>query len=132
MSVIDSPDNKGIACSWCPKCMRFPDTLGGATNPPCQPNYNLGKVLVQLLAWLWRYQHEVRSLLVSHLRSDYSGCNPVYKLFSHSGQLLSNKRKRIDLSRFAKGFITCEGQVGRWWWSMQSNLVYQVQIGIKR
>ena len=40
-STIDSPDVKGAGCSFCPKCFRFPNQ--GVNNPPCMPNYALGK-----------------------------------------------------------------------------------------
>lgn len=43
MSVIDNPNEKGVNCGWCRKCMRFPNEIwGGATTPPCMPNYRLG------------------------------------------------------------------------------------------
>jgi hypothetical protein len=41
MSVIDSPDVKGVGCSFCPRCLRL-DTVGIAGTPPCMPNYTLG------------------------------------------------------------------------------------------
>ncbi|RFM37049.1 T9SS type A sorting domain-containing protein [Chitinophaga silvisoli] len=49
MSVINNPDIKGIGCSFCPKCLRFPkfhftpSVIGGGVDaPPCMPNYRLG------------------------------------------------------------------------------------------
>jgi hypothetical protein len=47
LSVIDSPDNKGAAASFCPKCLRIdtiaPQIGGNALrNPPNMPNYNMG------------------------------------------------------------------------------------------
>jgi hypothetical protein len=47
LSVIDSPDNKGAAASFCPKCLRIdtiaPQIGGNAlANPPNMPNYNMG------------------------------------------------------------------------------------------
>ncbi len=49
MSVIDAPDNKGTAASFCRKCLRFPGFLYDTTfvfvgvgGPPCMPNYALG------------------------------------------------------------------------------------------
>lgn len=122
MSVIDSPDNKGISCSWCPKCMRFPDTLGGATNPPCQPNYNLGKD-TSINCWPVAVENTTtisESLFVypnpTSGRLLIRGCNPdaPKELFSQSGQLLlRTKENELDLSRFAKGIylLRCEGQV---------------------
>ncbi len=41
MSVISNPNAKGAACAFCPKCLRFPTQ--GSNNPPCMPNYALGK-----------------------------------------------------------------------------------------
>jgi hypothetical protein len=43
ISRIDSPDNKGAACSFCPRCLRA-DTVyyGYLGTPPCMPNYALG------------------------------------------------------------------------------------------
>jgi hypothetical protein len=122
MSVIDSPDNKGIACSWCAKCMRFPDTLGGATNPPCQPNYNLGKD-TSINCWPLAVENtnmSSESLLVypnpTNGRLIIRGCNhnTSKELFSHSGQLLlRTKENELDLSLFTKGIylLRCEGQV---------------------
>ena len=40
MSVINNPNEKGVKCAWCPKCLRFSDYR--ATTPPCMPNYRLG------------------------------------------------------------------------------------------
>lgn len=122
MSVIDSPDNKGISCGWCPKCMRFPDTLGGATNPPCQPNYNLGKD-TSINCWPVAVENtniRSESLLVypnpTSGRLIIRGCKheATKELFSHSGQLLlRTKENELDLSRFTKGIylLRCEGQV---------------------
>ena len=48
MSVIDSPDVKGVGCHFCPRCLRL-DSLGFAAyagTPPCQPNYALGNTAV--------------------------------------------------------------------------------------
>ena len=49
MSVINNPNSKGIACSFCPKCLRFPmyhfsptNIGGGVFQPPCMANYKLG------------------------------------------------------------------------------------------
>jgi hypothetical protein len=42
MSVIDFPDNKGLACGFCRKCLRIDSAWGGLTTPPNMPDYNLG------------------------------------------------------------------------------------------
>jgi hypothetical protein len=49
MSVINNPNNKGTACNFCSKCLRFPSLNYrnmhynvGITSPPCMPNYRLG------------------------------------------------------------------------------------------
>jgi hypothetical protein len=122
MSVIDSPDNKGVACNWCAKCLRFPDTLGGATNPPCQPNYNLGKD-TSINCWPLA-NHSVNEL--TNLLEVYpnpttgrlliKGCksSSVKELFTHSGQLLLRiKENELDLSRLPKGLylLRCEDQI---------------------
>jgi hypothetical protein len=41
MSYLTNPDAKGAACGFCPKCFTWPNW--GAGNPPCMPNYALGK-----------------------------------------------------------------------------------------
>jgi hypothetical protein len=41
-SVIDNPDNKGIACNFCRKCFRIDTAAGGLTAPPNMPDYELG------------------------------------------------------------------------------------------
>lgn len=42
-SVIDYPDNKGMACGFCRKCFRLPDSsFTAATAPPNMPDYTLG------------------------------------------------------------------------------------------
>ncbi len=44
MSVINKPNEKGINCEWCPRCLRF-DTVfnyAGISQPPNMPNYGLG------------------------------------------------------------------------------------------
>jgi hypothetical protein len=45
MSVINNPNAKGAACGWCPRCLRFNSVWGGATTPPCMPNYRLGALV---------------------------------------------------------------------------------------
>ena len=45
MSAINEPDEKGAACEFCPRCLRFPKyqfQSVGVTQPPCMPNYKLG------------------------------------------------------------------------------------------
>ncbi len=51
MSVIDAPDQPGIAAGFCRKCLRFPGYFNyrdsmiyywGVSTPPCMPNYRLG------------------------------------------------------------------------------------------
>ena len=39
-STIDNPNNKGIACNFCKKCITFP--WFNTKSPPNMPNYNLG------------------------------------------------------------------------------------------
>jgi hypothetical protein len=43
MSVINIPNAKGVACDFCPRCLRFPyPDITGASTPPNMPNYALG------------------------------------------------------------------------------------------
>ncbi|MBK8686447.1 MAG: hypothetical protein IPN26_16510 [Bacteroidetes bacterium] len=42
MSVIDSPDNKGISCGWCPKCLRFPGYTGRCHKPSLSTQLQFG------------------------------------------------------------------------------------------
>ncbi len=42
MSYIEYPDIIGSGCGFCAKCLRFPKI--GAGNPPCMPNYGLGRM----------------------------------------------------------------------------------------
>jgi hypothetical protein len=122
MSVIDSPDNKGGACNWCQKCLRFTQDSVGATNPPCQPNYNLGKD-TSINCWPLA-NHTVSE--IPNLMEVYpnpttgrlliKGCksSSVKELFTHSGQLLlRTKEIELDLSRLPKGLylLRCEDQV---------------------
>jgi len=39
-NIIDYPNNKGVACNFCKRCLRFPKI--GVGNPPNVTNYNLG------------------------------------------------------------------------------------------
>jgi hypothetical protein len=122
MSVIDSPDNKGAACNWCQKCLRFTQDSVGATNPPCQPNYNLGKD-TSINCWpLANYSvNEIPNLMEVYPnpttgRLLIKGCKSmsVKELFTHSGQLIfRTKENELDLSRLPKGFylLRCEDQL---------------------
>jgi hypothetical protein len=42
MSYIENPNVKGAGCNFCPKCLQF-GIPSGVNNPPCMPNYELGK-----------------------------------------------------------------------------------------
>ncbi len=42
LSVIENPNLKGLACNFCPRCLRFPK-WGTSSGIPCMPNYALGK-----------------------------------------------------------------------------------------
>jgi Secretion system C-terminal sorting domain len=41
-NYIENPDQKGAACGWCQRCLRFPKI--GATSPPNCINFNLGAI----------------------------------------------------------------------------------------
>ena len=44
MSVLNKPDEKGLACEFCPRCLRFPkfNNIANVKQPPNMPNYKLG------------------------------------------------------------------------------------------
>jgi hypothetical protein len=44
MSVIDNPNNKGVACNFCAKCLRHNASPYGLQSPPNMPDYNLGPI----------------------------------------------------------------------------------------
>lgn len=58
MSVINNPDLKGGACSFCPLCCKFPNF--GSTNPPCMPNYHLGAAPVGGNCWPVDVQNSIK------------------------------------------------------------------------
>ncbi|MBK7762797.1 MAG: T9SS type A sorting domain-containing protein [Bacteroidetes bacterium] len=118
LSVIDKPDEKGTACSFCRKCLRIDSGAGGSTSPPNMPDYTLGADTTSLC---WPLQSgNVRA--ESEEWSVYP--NPSYqtifiknakgkrkKLFDVSGQIIySTIKDEIDLSHYTKGmyFIKIE------------------------
>jgi hypothetical protein len=122
MNVIDSPDNKGANCGWCRKCLRFTQDTVGASNPPTQPNYNLGKdTSINCWPLADNTVNEIPNLIEVYPnpttgRLLIKGCKSmsVKELFTHSGQLLlRTKENELDLSRLPKGFylLRCEDQV---------------------
>jgi hypothetical protein len=125
LSVIDSPNNKGLAASFCPKCFRI-DTVapnqygGGLSDPPNMPNYNLGASNLPC----WPLNNTDYSLLIDDLvvypNPAYSTLfiqsKSVYKreLYNSIGQLVCTTfQNKIDVSNYRRGlyFIKVGRQV---------------------
>jgi len=128
MSVIDNPNVKGVGCNFCPKCLQF-GTIG-AKNPPCMPNYELGKDSALLVGCtpvsLPSPPEEGVGELVVYPNPAYSKLNIKYEIASQSlantkkqlynsiGQMmLSTKENEIDVSNLPSGvyYLRCGNQV---------------------
>jgi hypothetical protein len=125
MSRIDSPDNKGAACSFCPRCLRA-DTVyyGYLGTPPCMPNYALGmdtSLCPPLLiengsAAAEEIESEVRvypNPASSELRIE-NGELKMKELYDCAGKrLVLTEKDIIDVSNLARGlyFVKVRRQV---------------------
>jgi hypothetical protein len=122
MSVIDNPNVKGVGCNFCPKCLHFGNV--GVNNPPCMPNYGLGKDSVLLVGCtpVGSTQYEVGSEQVVVYPNPTSGKfqikakNPNSKkeLYNSVGQMvMRTKENVIDVSNLSTGiyYLRVENQV---------------------
>lgn len=117
LSVIDKPDEKGAACSFCRKCLRIDSGAGGSTAPPNMPDYTLA---ADTTSPCWPLQNEN----VKEERKELEVYpNPAYDriviknaagkqkiLFNTLGQILfTTYQDEIDISHWVKGlyFIKC-------------------------
>ncbi len=126
MSVIDSPNVKGIGCGFCPRCLRFPKW--GVSNPPCMPNYGLGKD-TNNICWplglvsnqkeqveLLCYPNPTSASLTIELTTTKKGLVPL-EMFNMVGEIVlkteiqSQTKVQINFSSLPKGvyLIRCEG-----------------------
>ena len=119
MSYIENPNIKGAGCNFCAKCLQF-GIPSGVNNPPCMPNYELGKDSVLLAGCtpvglpgpptegvheLVVYPNPASSKLIIE-----NGELKMKELYNAVGQLIfSTKADEIDVSHFAKGvyYLKC-------------------------
>jgi hypothetical protein len=119
MSYIENPNIKGAGCNFCAKCLQF-GIPSGVFNPPCMPNYELGKDSVLLAGCtpvglpgpptegvheLVVYPNPASSKLIIK-----NGELKMKELYNAVGQLIfSTKEDEIDVSHFAKGvyYLKC-------------------------
>ncbi len=108
MSVINNPDVKGAGCTFCPRCLRFPDF--DATTPPCMPNYSLGAKdtcfpvgvtynIKEPLSELLVYPNPTYNIL--YIKNQY---NKKKELYNSIGQLiLTTTKDEVNVTMLPKG-----------------------------
>jgi hypothetical protein len=120
LSVIDKPNEKGLACSFCRKCLRIDNGGGGSTAPPNMPDYTLGpgnKTCWPLATNQLSIQHEALEVYPNPSSSVLYIKNKQGKkkeLFTMLGELLFTTTKdEIDVSRYSKGvyYLRCEHDI---------------------
>jgi hypothetical protein len=119
-SVIDNPNNKGVACNFCRKCFRVDNALGGLNSPPNMPDYTLGpsnKTCWPLATNQLSIQHDALEVYPNPSSSVFYIKNKQGKkkeLFTMLGELLFTTTKdEIEVSRYSKGvyYLRCEQAV---------------------
>jgi hypothetical protein len=120
LSVIDKPNEKGLACSFCRKCLRIDNGGGGSTAPPNMPDYTLGpsnKTCWPLATNQLSNLNEALEVYPNPSSSVFYFKNKHGKkkeLFTMLGELLFTTTKdEIDISRYTKGvyYLRCEHAV---------------------
>ena len=120
LSVIDKPDEKGVACSFCRKCLRIDNGAGGSSTLSNIPDFNLGADSSKPCYPLHNYELQITNYELEVYPNPssekfYIKCknsNSKKDLFNSVGQLIiSTKESEIDVSRLPSGlyFIKCEG-----------------------
>ena len=115
MTVIDSPDVKGMGCSVCYKCLAFPDY--GVSSPPCMPNYHLG---AKVPCWPLAIDEQIVDKNVLEVFPNPSSTVFYIKnkngkkkeLYNAIGELIfTTFKEEIEVKHIAKGmyYIRCEG-----------------------
>ena len=129
MSVINSPNVKGIACNFCELCCPFPKY--GSTDPPCMPNYHLGAAPVGGTCWPlgssaiieWNkeikvYPNPVSTVMV--VETQLENTSQILGLYNVFGQLVNSydikaqqTRIEINMSHFSNGlyYLKCDCNV---------------------
>jgi hypothetical protein len=111
-SVIDFPDNKGLACGFCRKCFRLPDSsFTATTSPPNMPDYTLGADLSKP-CWPLSNEHWIKETepfevypnptnTFINIKTD---SKEKRQLYNSVGQLLfTTNKNEIDVRRYSKG-----------------------------
>lgn len=107
MSYFNSPDAKGLASDFCPRCLRFPNY--GVTRPPTMPNYDLGEELPcwPLLSSQWKVDRmplEVYPNPASAVIYFKTDSKEKRELYNSVGQLVfSTNANEIDVSNYSFG-----------------------------
>jgi hypothetical protein len=119
MSAILYPDNKGAACGWSPRYLKFPAIGVGAL--PCMPNYHLGKLPGCATVGVSSYYSSKEEFEVYPNPSSTKivvrcRMSDVRKeLYNSIGQLiLSTKENEIDVHNLSRGIYYLKvGNVSR-------------------
>ena len=111
-SVIDYPNNKGLACGFCKKCFRLPDSsFTATTSPPNMPDYTLGADLTKVC---WPLSIDEIRMEGEKLEVFPNPANAVInikteiigkrELYNSVGQLLIvTNLNEIDVRKYSKG-----------------------------
>lgn len=108
-SVIDHPNEKGSACNFCKRCLRYDIGIDNLNGPPNMPDFNLGKLepcwplaSIQIekdLNTIEIYPNPSSEII--YIRSSVKGKR---QLFSIDGQLLiSTTKDEIDVTKYKPG-----------------------------
>jgi hypothetical protein len=120
LSIIDKPNEKGIACSFCRKCLRIDNGGGGSTTPPNMPDYTLGpsnKTCWPLATNQLSNLNEALEVYPNPSSSVFYIKNKQGKkkeLFTMLGELLFTTTKDdMDVTRYNKGvyYLRCEHDI---------------------
>ena len=120
-SVIDFPDNKGSACSFCRKCFRVDNAYGGLNTPPNIPDFNLGADLSKPCYPLNNYELQITNYELEVYPNPSSTMFYIQnkkgkkkELYNSVGELiLSTIKEEINVSRFSSGvyYLKCDNVV---------------------
>jgi hypothetical protein len=110
-SVIDYPNNKGLACGFCRKCFRIDNAFGGLNAPPNMPDYTLGADLSKVcwpLGVNEILETSERLVIFPNPTRTLINIKTVSKanrqLFNSIGQLLlTTKENEIDIHKYSSG-----------------------------
>jgi Secretion system C-terminal sorting domain len=111
-SIINYPNKKGVACGWCPKCLRYTLPNNWGTNSPSNmPDFTLGAdssscwplasgELLVVSGELKVYPNPANNIIFIETKSIQKR-----ELYNCMGQLVySTLENKIDVSRYGRGF----------------------------